>query len=278
MRVEDSGRERFCTLVQRLTCGVHVVNNNHSLESTTYPDAALSQRERLTDVGGACGTAQPALAGAVTYATEQRSIGEPGVPCKPPRERLGRVETALPPMVTVGRHRGDDESGGVTGDNAAGGEAGAAPAAGEIVASDGERRSGEPCHLVGQRAQRAELAGSHEGARRALVAEASRGRRKGELAVAAFGTRRAARRRRTHDRPPASAIPTPTQLGGAQPSVVRTTVSSGSSAASAAPDGERAKTAGAGFAEPGPGGPADDAAFGKDEVEKRVQRAGRVHS
>ena len=97
--------ERFRTLVQRFTCGVDVVNNDHSLESITYPQTVLAQRESMMDVGRARGPVEPALAGAVAHAAEQRSIGEPGVPCKPPGERLGEVEAAVEPVVAVGRAR-----------------------------------------------------------------------------------------------------------------------------------------------------------------------------
>ena len=103
--------ERFRTLVQRFTCGVDVVNNDHSLDSRTYPETGLPQRERMMDVGGARGPGEPALASPVPRAAEQRSLGERGVACQPAGERLRAVEAAVAPVLAVGRHRGHDELG-----------------------------------------------------------------------------------------------------------------------------------------------------------------------
>ena len=60
------------------------------------------------DVGRARGPVEPALAGPVTHAAEQRSIGESGVRRKPAGQRLGEVEAAVEPVVAMRRHGGDD--------------------------------------------------------------------------------------------------------------------------------------------------------------------------
>ena len=94
----------------------------------------------MVDVGRARSPVEPALASSVTHAAEQRSIGEPGVACKPPGEGLREVEAALEAVVAVRWHGGDD---GVLA-GAAAANAGAARAARSSVSE----RSARNLHAV----------------------------------------------------------------------------------------------------------------------------------
>ena len=64
-------------MVQRFTCGVYVVNNHDSLESSQYPIRVRPQRKCAPHVGGARRPAETALAGAVGGAAQQRRVGQP---------------------------------------------------------------------------------------------------------------------------------------------------------------------------------------------------------
>ena len=78
MGFETCVSEHSCTMIQRFTCGVDVIDNDHSLELSLYPVDFLPQRESVTNVGRAPGAVEPALARPVADAAEQRSIGDPG--------------------------------------------------------------------------------------------------------------------------------------------------------------------------------------------------------
>src|SRR5450756_2894802 len=154
-------------MIQRFTCGVDVVNNQHSLELSCYPVNTLPQRESITNIRRSPGAVEPALAGPVADTAQQGSIGDPGTACKPAPQQLGLVEAALHLMVAVAGHPRDEV------DVRAGG--------------GGERRRGPPHHVVGQRAQGTELAGGDQRLGRPLVGEGGGGRAEREVAAAALG-------------------------------------------------------------------------------------------
>src|SRR5674476_1595094 len=83
VRFETGVSEHFCTMIQRFTCGVDVVNNQHSLELSCYPVNTLPQRESITNIRRSPSAVEPALAGPVADTAQQGSIGEPGTACKP---------------------------------------------------------------------------------------------------------------------------------------------------------------------------------------------------
>ena len=122
-----------------------------------------------------------------------------------------------------------------------------------------ERRRGALRQVVGERAERAELAGGDQGARRPLVAERRRGGGEGEVAAGALAAGRHAPRAGAGARRPAGA---PQRRAAAPATVVR----------------QRPESGGARVAEPGARRAADDAAPGEDEVEQAVECAPGVHS
>src|SRR5450756_971012 len=131
------------------------------------PVNTLPQRESITNIRRSPGAVEPALAGPVAHTAQQGNIGEPGTACKPAPQQLGLVEAALQLMVAVAGHPRYEV------DVRAGG--------------GGERRRGPPHHVVGQRAQGAELAGGDQRLGRPLVGEGGGGRAEREVAAAALG-------------------------------------------------------------------------------------------
>ena len=211
-------------MVQRFTCGVYVVNDHDSLELLTTLLAFLPQREGITDIGRARrrGRARSgARRGARGAAAEHRP--EAGAPRKPARQQLRLVEAALQRVVAVAGHPGDEQA--PSGRAAAGPAAATPPSTTGRPQSGGEGRRRQARHLVGQRAQGAELAGRHQGPRRPLVGEGGRGGDEPQLAPAALrhtrGRRGAPDGRgagagpRGRQRPPAPSARAPRSAGSA---------------------------------------------------------------